>query len=83
MTKSERLSETSIGSSMFSRQHYQAIAETLRERLREIHALDPGTCKACQSLAVRDVINDLALMLSKDNDRFDFDRFVAACGVGW
>lgn len=64
---------------MFTRQHYKAIAEIIKEQQKEASkACGMGfsfTCKIGR-LAI-----ELADYFAKDNPRFDRERFLAACGL--
>jgi hypothetical protein len=53
---------------IFQHQHYKAIAALIAANLVGTEGVDHGT-----------VIAHFALMFAADNDRFDRDRFLAAC----
>ncbi len=58
---------------MFTRQHYKAIAEIVRDRTFDYHGRD----YIFPALLAYDLVD----YFIKDNPRFDRDKFLAACGI--
>jgi len=57
--------------SIFTRRHYQAIAEELH--IEQLYPQDQGP--------VAEILHDLCRMFSKDNPNFDREKFLKACGM--
>ncbi len=51
---------------MFSKQHFQAIAQLLKES---------------NATSKYEIAQDLAKLFSEDNDRFNVKKFFKACGI--
>lgn len=62
---------------MFTRKHYEAVAEIIKERSK--HYADMGRYGCANGAG--SVGDKLADLFEKDNPRFDRDRFLAACGL--
>lgn len=64
---------------MFTRQHYKAIAEIIKTNNAVKTEVSPfyrqGNNDACQFIT-----KDLADYFTRDNERFDRQKFVEACG---
>lgn len=58
-----------------SRKHYEAVARVIRSN-KVLNAADPHAAEV-----IDDVAKDLAQAFYTDNDRFNRDRFLAACEV--
>lgn len=59
---------------MFSKRHYEALAEVLRVRRPRMEAPDRPAWLA--------IVEGMADTFARDNPRFDRKRFIFACGVG-
>jgi len=57
---------------MFTKQHYEKTAETVKEFLQSQEPIEPV-----------DVVAMLVSMFKKDNPNFDEYKFVKACGMNW
>jgi len=68
---------------MFTRRHYEAIAEVLQQRReRGKRTVDWGAYRNHMEWAGGSVVEqDLAMMFKEDNPRFNTDRFFLACGL--
>ena len=60
---------------MFTRQHYEAIAEILKEAGEDWQG---GTPTECIIYGIRDQLADY---FAQDNERFDREKFLEACGL--
>lgn len=60
--------------SKFQRRHYQAIAEVLILSVN-------SQAHLFAELSARELIDRFADLFSRDNPRFDKDRFLSACGL--
>ncbi len=63
---------------MFTRQHYKAIAEIIAKRKPSFTTTreDIGKMTVC-----RYITKDLADYFAADNEQFDRQKFLAACGL--
>ncbi len=63
---------------MFTKQHYKAIAEIIKEKVEYAKAFTGTafTVNTCLYIA-----EDLADYFTKDNSQFDHDKFLEACGL--
>jgi len=57
---------------MFTKQHYEAIADKTREFLSSPDPIQPI-----------DLVTMLVELFESDNSKFDPQRFVEACGMSW
>jgi len=60
---------------MFSKRHYEAIAEAIQEAKRQAVTEN-------EQLGVATVMHELANTFARDNGQFNKGRFVAACEPG-
>ena len=63
---------------MFTRQHYKAIAEIIREQKEHVRVF---TGHMMAEAACKDIAAQLADYFAKDNPRFDREKFLNACGI--
>ena len=64
---------------MFTRKHYQAIAEIIKKRIGDGFTgtdYDEGW-----NDAIRGIVPNLADYFKQDNSRFNRGKFLAACGI--
>lgn len=60
---------------IMTRKDYEAIAKSIKELLEELEEHSPDT-----RVGVVYTVHALVKVFEKDNQRFDFARFMAACG---
>ncbi len=63
---------------MITRQHYKAIAEIIKETPVDIDTDTTTTVERFRS----EISRKLAVYFTNDNPRFDYEKFMAACGLG-
>ena len=56
---------------MFSKGHYELIANAINRELKQ--------CKTYNTVIMKRVINDLCEVFAKDNPRFSREAFIEAC----
>ena len=61
----------------FTRKHYVAVAEIIADAKQKEQDYKKVGFDVREFIAL-----ELADMFSQDNDRFSYDRFLLACGVG-
>ena len=60
---------------MFTRQHFQAVADTIQPTMRGSYLMD------ARRESVETIVTELAITFQRDNPGFKPERFFMACGV--
>jgi hypothetical protein len=66
---------------MFTRQHYEAIAEMVYDQHQEANQFFDESMRGIAIGIVRHMATSLADYFAKDNPRFDREKFLEACGL--
>jgi len=61
---------------MLTKQHHKAIAEIIKEEIDHWEKNAPRV-----QIALTEVSHNLADYFEKDNPRFDYNKFMIACGI--
>ena len=72
----------------FSKQHYELVARILRTRLAEYEYelklkddMGDSYADAVYRITIKGIATDFHNVFRLDNDRYDADRYFAACGI--